>query len=157
MSKFRKGGKKPQPAINTSALPDIIFMLLFFFMVATTSKDIDPIVKVKRPKSSEATDLTPFKQRNEIDFVFVGLPMKESMGDQVRLQLDGQFGDPENIGAWKKLKSEDRGKAIETVITCLKTDAEVNYGYVYDVKEALRDVKALMIAYGAEKGKIKMD
>jgi len=157
MSKFRKGGKKKSPGINTSALPDIIFMLLFFFMVATTSKDIDPIVKVKRPKSSEATDLTPFKQRNEIDFVFVGLPMKESLGDQVRLQLDGQFGDPENIGSWKKLKAEDRGKAIETMITCLKTDAEVNYGYIYDIREALRDVKALMIAYGAEQGKIKMD
>jgi biopolymer transport protein ExbD len=157
MSKFRKGGKKPSPAINTSALPDIIFMLLFYFMVATTSKDIDPMVKVKRPKSSEATDLTPFKQRNEIDFVFVGLPMKESLGDQVRLQLDGQFGDPENIGAWKKLKAEDRAKAIETVITCLKTDATVNYGYIYDIREALRDVKALLIAYGAEQGKIKMD
>jgi hypothetical protein len=79
------------------------------------------------------------------------------MGDQVRLQLDGQFGDPENIGGWKKLKAEDRGKAIETVITCLKTDAEVNYGYIYDVKEALRDVKALQVAYGAEQGKIKLD
>ena len=157
MSKFRKGGKKPAPGINTSALPDIIFMLLFFFMVATTSKDVDPIVKVKRPKSSEATDLTPFKQRNEVDFVFVGLPLKESMGDQVRLQLDGQFGDPENIGAWKKLKAEDKGKAIETVITCLKTDEGVNYGYVYDVKEALRDVKALSLSYGAEKGKIDME
>lgn len=157
MSKFRKGGKKASPAINTSALPDIVFMLLFFFMVATTSKDVDPLVKVKRPKSSEATDLTPFKQRNEIDFVFVGLPSKTSMGDQVRLQLDGQLGDPENIGPWKKLKAEDRGKAIETIITCLKTDEEVHYGYIYDVKEALRDVKALLLAYGAEQGKIKMD
>lgn len=157
MSKFRKGGKKASPAINTSALPDIIFMLLFYFMVATTSKDIDPIVKVKRPKSTEATDLTPFKQRNEIDFVFVGLPLKESLGDQVRLQLDGMFGDPENIGAWKRGKAEDRGRAIDEIITCLKTDAQVNYGYIYDVKEALRDVKALMIAYGAEQGKIKMD
>jgi len=157
MSKFRKNGKRKAPGINTSALPDIIFMLLFFFMVATTSKDVDPIVKVKRPMSSEATDLTPFKQRNEIDFVFVGLPLKEAMGDQVRLQLDGQFGDPQNIGAWKKLKAEDRGKDIQTVITCLKTDEKVTYGFIYDVKEALRDAKALALAYGAEQGKVKLD
>jgi biopolymer transport protein ExbD len=157
MSKFRKDGKRKSPGINTSALPDIIFMLLFFFMVATTSKDIDPIVKVVRPKSSEATDLTPFKQRNEIDFVFVGLPLKDAFGDQVRLQLDGQFGDPENIGQWKKGKAEDRGKAIESIITCLKTDEKVSYGFIYDVKEALRDAKALALAYGAEQGKIKMD
>jgi biopolymer transport protein ExbD len=157
MSKFRKGGKRKAPGINTSALPDIIFMLLFFFMVATTSKDMDPMVKVKRPKSSEATDLTPFKQRNEIDFVFVGLPLKASMGDQVRVQLDGSLEDPVRIGEWKKIQAEGRGVAIEKVITCLKTDENVSYGFIHDMKESLRDVKALTIAYGAEQGKVKLD
>lgn len=38
MSKFRKEDKKAAPGVNTSSLPDIVFMLLFFFMVATTSK-----------------------------------------------------------------------------------------------------------------------
>jgi len=155
MAKFKKGGGKASPAINTSALPDIIFMLLFFFMVATTSKDIDPMVKVERPKSTETVDLTPFKQRNEIDFVFIGKPLKAKFGDQVRLQLDGQFGDPETIGKWNRVKVDDKGAQIEDVITCLKTDKEVGYGYIYKVKEALRDVKALQVAYGAEQGKPK--
>ena len=46
MSKFRKGGRGGAPAVNTSSLPDIVFMLLFFFMVATTSKEVDPTVKI---------------------------------------------------------------------------------------------------------------
>jgi len=39
MSKFNKGGKKELPAISTASLPDIVFMLLFFFMVATVMRD----------------------------------------------------------------------------------------------------------------------
>ena len=30
MSKFSKGKKRKDPAISTAALPDIVFMLLFF-------------------------------------------------------------------------------------------------------------------------------
>ena len=39
MAKFKKDGGRATPAINTSALPDIVFMLLFFFMVATKMRD----------------------------------------------------------------------------------------------------------------------
>ena len=35
MSKFNKKKKGELPAVNTASLPDIVFMLLFFFMVAT--------------------------------------------------------------------------------------------------------------------------
>jgi biopolymer transport protein ExbD len=68
MSKFRKENSKSVPGVNTSSLPDIVFMLLFFFMVATTTKESDPTVKVERPIGVKATDLTPYKQRSEIDF-----------------------------------------------------------------------------------------
>ena len=49
MSKFKKGGKKGIPGVNTSALPDIIFMLLFFFMVATTMKEVEMQVDITKP------------------------------------------------------------------------------------------------------------
>src|SRR5690554_3530365 len=72
MSKFRKNEEKPAPAINTSSLPDIVFMLLFFFMVATTTKEVDPLVKINSAQGAGVTDLTPFKQRGEVDFVYLG-------------------------------------------------------------------------------------
>ncbi len=34
MSKFKNKTKGDMPAISTASLPDIVFMLLFFFMVA---------------------------------------------------------------------------------------------------------------------------
>ena len=41
MSKFKKKNTEGTPAISTASLPDIVFMLLFFFMTATTMKDTD--------------------------------------------------------------------------------------------------------------------
>ncbi|NCT16057.1 MAG: biopolymer transporter ExbD, partial [Flavobacteriales bacterium] len=53
MSKFRKNGKKSQPAVNTAALPDIVFMLLFFFMVTTTMRETTLKVENKIPFATE--------------------------------------------------------------------------------------------------------
>ena len=39
MSKFKKKKGGDLPAISTASLPDIVFMLLFFFMVATVMRD----------------------------------------------------------------------------------------------------------------------
>ena len=38
MGKFNKTGKREMPALNTSSLPDLIFTLLFFFMIVTTMR-----------------------------------------------------------------------------------------------------------------------
>src|SRR5690554_4360745 len=92
MSKFRKNEEKPAPAINTSSLPDIVFMLLFFFMVATTTKEVDPLVKINSAQGAGVTDLTPFKQRGEVDFVYLGEPMKgdvDKFEKGIAVQFDG--------------------------------------------------------------------
>ena len=53
MSKFRKGGKKGLPAVSTASLPDIVFMLLFFFMVTTVMREVDLKVKMNQPEATE--------------------------------------------------------------------------------------------------------
>jgi biopolymer transport protein ExbD len=53
MSKFRKNGKKGLPAISTASLPDIVFMLLFFFMVTTVMRETTLFVNVTTPKATE--------------------------------------------------------------------------------------------------------
>ena len=89
MSKFRKGGKKDVPGVNTSALPDIVFMLLFFFMVATTMKEVDMLVEIEIPEGSSVTDITSLKQLNEVDFLYIGKPLEG--GDKDVIQLDGEL------------------------------------------------------------------
>ena len=53
MSKFKKGEGKGMPAISTASLPDIVFMLLFFFMVTTVMREETLKVKNHLPEATE--------------------------------------------------------------------------------------------------------
>ena len=57
MSKFKKKKSGALPAISTASLPDIVFMLLFFFMTATTMKDSDLKIENKLPKADQTAKL----------------------------------------------------------------------------------------------------
>lgn len=168
MSKFKKEGKKSAPAVNTSSLPDIVFMLLFFFMVATTSKEADPTVVVNQPEGVKATDLTPYKQRSEIDFMYLGQPRNKARLNQFEdgyaLFLDNvqENADANSlyqttvIQKWKLDKfNEKRAKSsfnadIVDVITCVKADEGAPAGRIFDIRNELEKVDALTIAYAVK-------
>jgi biopolymer transport protein ExbD len=155
MSKFRKGGKKGIPAVNTSALPDIVFMLLFFFMVATTMKEVDVLVETNLPEGSQVEDITSLKQLNEVDFLYIGNPIEGGSKDMI--QLDDELTvSVLSVGAWKLNKVQDKERDIQYIVTSMKIDSDVRMGLVSSVKETLRDINALKICYAA-KQKIKED
>jgi len=165
MSKFRKDNNKTAPGVNTSSLPDIVFMLLFFFMVATTSKESDPTVKVVQPKGLKTTDMTPYKQRSEIDFLYLGTPINKAraekykeMGMEYLLFMDNVAqstqDDLYNVNAirrWKLDKFESKparmSEPIESVITCVKADQGAPSGMIFDIRKELQEIDALTIAY----------
>ena len=57
MAKFKKGGSKEVPAISTASLPDIVFMLLFFFMISTTMRDVSVLVENGMPEATQVVKL----------------------------------------------------------------------------------------------------
>ena len=57
MSRFKKKGKKSVGALNTASLPDIVFMLLFFFMTTTVMREVDLKIAVSVPDATEAEKL----------------------------------------------------------------------------------------------------
>ncbi len=57
MAKFERKGKGGQPKINTASLPDVVFMLLFFFMTVTTLRETEQLVIVKVPEASEVAKM----------------------------------------------------------------------------------------------------
>ncbi len=163
MSKFKKDSGKKLPGVNTSSLPDIVFMLLFFFMVATTSKEVDPTVQVTSPVGSRTTDLTPYKQRSEIDFLYLGLPRNPNRSADFKmgyaLSLDNvvtnvvadELYSVNAVGSWKKDKFDQKKTrvtvGIEGVITCVKADQSAPTGLIFDIRKQLQDVNGLTIAY----------
>lgn len=147
MSKFKKNNKRGIPGVNTSALPDIIFMLLFFFMVATTMKEVDMQVDVKKPVADQAEEL---KDKDNVDFIYIGFPMDKEMGTEPRIQLDDQLvPDYTVVAAWKQIKTRE-GKTPMDIVTSLKVHQDVGMRIVSDVKEQLRDIDAVHINYSAD-------
>ncbi len=165
MSKFKKDNKKKMPGVNTSSLPDIVFMLLFFFMVATTSKDVDPTVNVDQPQGTKAMDLTPFKQRSEVDFLYLGKPRNParegafkmgyalSLDNVVQPTPDGLYT-TNAVGQWKKDKFDQKPSRmtapLDLVITCVKADKGAPSGLIFDIRKELQEINALTIAYAVK-------
>lgn len=165
MSKFKKDGRGAPPAVNTSSLPDIVFMLLFFFMVATTSKEVDPTVKVDYTPGQKSRDLTPYKQRSEVDFIYLGKPRnkaRESMGYVLSLDNvlqgakdDGLYG-VNVVGRWKldkynaKPPRTKESAPLSTIVTCVKADKNAPSGMIFKIRKELQEVQAYSIAYAVK-------
>ena len=68
MAKIRKSEKKEMPALNTASLPDIIFMLLFFFMTVTSMKEVTYKVRFTPP---EATELQKLEKKSLVRYIYI--------------------------------------------------------------------------------------
>lgn len=152
MSKFRKSADKDLPAISTASLPDIVFMLLFFFMVTTTIRDVSLKVQVKIPT---ATELSKLEKKSLVSYIYVGTPQKQYtkvFGTEPRIQLNDQFAKPSDISDYIIAERASRDETeIPFMITSLKVDEFTKMQIVGDIKQELRKAAALHINYSARK------
>lgn len=150
MAKFRKKGGNDQPAINTSSLPDIVFMLLFFFMVTTVMRQTDLKVKVVVP---QATEIQKLEKKSLVSYIYIGSPtenLKAQFGTAPRVQLNDAFASPKQIPEFIEKERAARSEAeVPFLTTSLKCDQEAKMGLVTDVKQELRKVNALKINYSS--------
>jgi len=151
MSKFKEGKGKAMPAISTASLPDIIFMLLFFFMVVTQLRDNSLKINVITPK---ATELTKLVKKSLVNTIFIGRPKdkyQNQYGTAPRLQLDDQISDPSKIPLFlEKFKETVDESSRRLITTSLKVDSDATMGILQDVKTALRKADQLKINYSAK-------
>jgi len=151
MSKFRKKDKGDGPAISTASLPDIVFMLLFFFMVTTVMREVTLIVDIDQPAANEVQKL---ENKALVDYIYIGVPMdSEKYGTEPRIQLDDDFANLQDIPAFIISKRENRDeKEVPRITTSLKVDKETKMGIITDIKQELRNVWALKLNYSTRQG-----
>lgn len=150
MAKIRRNEKREMPALNTSSLPDIIFMLLFFFMSVTSMKEVTYKVQFTVPS---ATELTKLEKKSLVRYIYVGTPTAEfrkQYGAETRIQLDDAFAETKEIGEYiinerSSMKEQEQG--LMTV--SIKADKETHMGVIADIKQELRRAYALKISYAA--------
>ncbi len=146
MGKFGRKGKNNSPGISTASLPDIVFMLLFFFMVSTVLREVDLKVKVDQP---EATEVQKIENKSLVDYIYIGTPFEEEKyGTEPRIQLNDDFATINDIQPFIVTGRENRPEAVANkVTTSLKVDKEIKMGIVTDVKQQLRKIYALKVNY----------
>ncbi len=152
MAVIKKKGNKNTPKISSGSLPDIIFMILFFFMVSTTMRDQELLVKTKLPT---ATEVQKLEKKSLVSYIHVGPPsiaMQAKFGTAPRIQLNDSYRTTRDILDYIAAERDNLNEADRAQLTvCLKTDENTKMGIVSDIKQELRRANALKVSYAASR------
>ncbi len=147
MSKFKKKVNTKQE-IPTASMPDVVFMLLFFFMVTTKMRETSINVEQKMP---QATQLKKLVKKSLVSYLYIGAPKKiDQFGKEPKIQANDVFIETKNIVQWvnsekSKLDEVDR----DAITVSLKVDVEAKRGLIADVETELRKANARRVLYSA--------
>ena len=150
MAVMKKKGDKSLPAISTASLPDVIFMILFFFMVSTTMREEEVLVKYQLPN---ATEVQKLEKKNLVSYINIGVPvthMQARYGTAPQIQLNDSFKTAKDIGDFIAAEREQLNEADRAFMTVsIKADRYTKMGIITDVKQELRRANALKISYAS--------
>lgn len=153
MAKFAKKKDGDLPAVSTASLPDIVFMLLFFFMTVTTMKDSSLLVQNTLPNASEIKKL---EKKDRVIYIYVGKPTREYQsvyGTEPKIQLNDKFASVGEVGSYILAERAKKPQELQNVLTtALKVDKDANMGLISDIKQELRQVNALKVNYTTYEG-----
>ncbi len=153
MSKFKQKGKREVPQPPSGSLSDIVFMLLFFFMVTTTMRDTESKVQIKLPEASEIAKL---ERKDLTSYINIGTPtrnLQAQYGTESRIQLNDSFRTTAEIRDFIAAERDAMSEADRSFMTvALKADENTRMGIITDVKQELRKCSALKIMYTARQG-----
>ncbi len=132
--KFEKKRASTKQEIPTASMPDIIFMLLLFFMVTTTLREVEVFVNYSLP---EAKAIEKIENRRLISYIWVG--------QDSRIQINDSLVKMEEIQGIMYAKRQ----SLPNVIVSLRIDKNTDMGYVTDIQQELRKAFCLRINYSA--------
>jgi len=152
MSRFNKGEKKEMPELNTSSLPDLIFSVLFFFMMVTSMREVTLKVKFEKPVG---TQLEKLARKSCTSFIYIGQPtdaLRAQVGSGTRIQLNDKFAEANEVYDFVISERNELAEVDKPFFTVsLKADHETPMGIMTDVKQVLRKAYSLKIVYSANK------
>lgn len=148
------------PGLNTSSLPDLIFTVLFFFMIVTHMRQVTLKVDYRAPQGKQLTRLT---KKSAVSYIYIGKPVRslpgvsnvETDSSEVCVQLNDKLATPAEVMDYvlaekRRMSAEDQRQMTVSI----RADRQVPMGVVMDVKQALRQAKVLRVNYSAvEKSK----
>ena len=146
MGHFQKKSAGAKQEIPTSAMPDVVFMLLIFFMVTTVLREVELKVRVTL---TNALNIEKIEQKRYVSYVYIGpevLPNRQ-LGED-RVQIDDAI--IEDISAIRNIMYD---KLLEQprLIVSLRVDENSEFGLLTDVQLELRQAGSLRINYSTKR------
>ena len=130
------------PSLNMASMPDLIFTVLFFFMIVTHMRSDEVKVRYEVPKGTEMRKLT---NKSSVVNIYIG-----RIGDEWRVQLNGDLVTVKDIPARiENLRAAMSPENAEHLTVSLRADRHTPMGIISDVKQALQKSYALRINYSA--------
>ncbi len=148
----RDEGSKSAPTISTASLPDVVYMMLFFFMISSTMREVTVMVENGMP---DARTVTKLEKKSLVSNIYIGRPKAEFVGmygSEPRIQLNDKFATLNDITSFVIAEQEARSEEDRNSITNnLKVDMDTKMGIVTDLKQELRRANSLRVSYAARK------
>ncbi len=155
MSRFRNRQKRELPGLNLAAMPDLIFTVLFFFMIVTHMRQVSPQVQHVVPQGTELEK----SNRRGLVYIFIGKPVDghgKVVSNESRIQLNDRYVTVDQLDdEIQKERDKMSEDARQHMVVSIRADRQTPMGVINDVKQALRRAGALNINYSATQGRIK--
>ena len=130
-------------------MPDLIFTVLFFFMIVTHMREVKPMVRFDIPQGTEVEKA----RKAGMIYLFIGKPVNERgdvVDDESRIQLNDHYVTLDEIGAAiEEERSHMSEENRQQMVVSIRADRGTEMGLINDVKQALRKAGALNINYSA--------
>ena len=154
MSKFKKK-IKASTDIPTASLPDIIFMLLFFFMVTTVLRETEIMVENTIPRATQLQKLT---KKSLVSYMYIGRPKDaKRFGEEPLIQVNDVFIGIKNIVLWVSQEKDKLSEVERDQITIsLKVDSKAKMGIISDIQQQLKEANARKVLYNTLKSEVAM-
>ena len=134
------------PELNMASLPDLIFTVLFFFMIVTHMRDVEMKVRYQVP---EGTEVEKLQHKGAVVNIYIGHPVDGPTGEY-EIQLNDQIATTADIASF--IEAERRHMTpenLERMTVSIKADRDVPMAIINRVKQALRQSYALNVSYAA--------
>ena len=140
---IRRKKHRSVPGLNMASMPDLIFTVLFFFMIVTHMRNETVKVNLQVPQGTEVT-----KSSNKFSTINIYIG-RNHYGD-TQIQVNDRMCSLEQVGALvQDFKANLSEESLENLIVNLRADRNTDMGIVNDIKKELRNVGALTIRYSA--------
>lgn len=145
-----RGRNHDIPALNTASLPDLIFSILFFFMLVVHMRKTTVHVKYQVPM---ATELSRLYNNSNVQYIYIGLPVNnlgQVKGEKMVVQLNDNLTTIPEIKKYLiQLSAVLPPEQRRQLSVSIKADRHADMGTIMDLKQALREANVLNVNFTA--------